>query len=282
MLRIMLNYCVVAAILLYASTICAAPELKLRTSTGYIPIPTQNCVRIFDTIQVIDTHKENNRYAWYRARPVMREYDNPVNATFTAEMPILYSITGYADSDTLFIPNDQCGTSYYARLPVKKWASMPCTVATPGLLTDIVPNSFQVSVRQNDSYLGYITELLNTPFILIPKLFGNRRHQTDMRIGADCAEMAIYGKRRQGFGYTYDGPRGIYAYLTPISYDSIFNGCIVHFGAQVSVVYQDLGNNGKLDPDDLLIQSYGTGCTIVPVRDCGFFGRTIKVFRWKE
>ena len=70
-------------------------------------------------------------------------------------------------------------------------------------------------------------------------------HQTDLRVCVDCAELAIYGKRRQGFNIPYCGPRGINNYLEEISPDSIFNGCIVHFGDQVDVIYSDEGVKGN-------------------------------------
>ncbi len=68
-----------------------------------------------------------------------------------------------------------------------------------------------VVYRKDDSYLGYLYELYNTPYI-----YGSKRikggHQSDLLVGSDCADLMVYGKRRQRgkkkFGYTYTG--GLY------------------------------------------------------------------------
>lgn len=56
---------------------------------------------------------------------------------------------------------------------------------------------FRVAVRMDDSYRGYLTELLNTPYI-----FGSEgregRHQADLLVGSDCADLTVYAARRSG------------------------------------------------------------------------------------
>jgi hypothetical protein len=73
----------------------------------------------------------------------------------------------------------------------------------------------QVAVRAGDDYLGLLQELRGTPFLVFPEEteFGN---QADLRVGADCAALAIYGRRRLGFNVPYGGPRGIVKYLSPL------------------------------------------------------------------
>ena len=134
----------------------------------------------------------------------------------------------------------------------------------------------------------------------------NGNHQTDDRLGSDCAAFATYGKRREGFDYRYLGPRGIYAYLEPL-YDELFYpsehgniyiyisesgtsveireeklqpGDILHFYEQVSVFYEDRGIEGLLDSEDILIQSWFNGPHFCTIRDNGFFGLPISVYRW--
>ena len=163
-------------------------------------------------------------------------------------------------------------------------------------------------VRPDDTYLGYLSELLNTPFIIAPMFSNNGLHQTDLRIGSDCAALAIYGKRRQGVGIPYAGPRGILKYLSPltptelqpVNYNStevyvdqqghtvkigdqgLQPGDIIHFGEQVAVFYQDNGIKGILDKDDYLFESYGNSPHITTLAQSGFYHKAIRVFRWAD
>lgn len=163
----------------------------------------------------------------------------------------------------------------------------------------------QVVIRKDDSYIGYLTELMNTPFILGPSRTPSGIHQTDSRMGCDCAAFAIYGKRREGFQVPYCGPQGIYCYLEDIAQselqpdrEGIYRdsagkpfyitikklapGDILHFKEQVSVFYKDMGILGVLDKDDLVIQSYGTGPYITTLEKNGFYGRKVRAMRWNS
>lgn len=165
----------------------------------------------------------------------------------------------------------------------------------------------QIVVRENDSYIGYIQELTRTPFVYVPKNVEGY-HQTDERVGSDCAEFAIYGMRRLGFNIPYVGPRGIYDYCNPIGngyvyvdkfseeglykdenlnhieigLDGLQEGDVLHFGEQVSVFYRDLGVEGVLDHNDLLIQSYIRGIEIIPIKESEFVDYPLKLIRFKS
>jgi hypothetical protein len=166
----------------------------------------------------------------------------------------------------------------------------------------------QIVRRKDDTYIGYLTELLNTPFIIAPMMTQYGYHETDIRMGSDCAAFAIYGKRRQGYRVPYCGPRGIYKYLSEIGkgplrskkafgteiyvnkdaqsvtvgVDGIERGDIVHFGDQVSVFYEDLGINGFLDKDDLLFQCYKDAPHVTSIANSGFYPKPIRTFKWKN
>ena len=131
-------------------------------------------------------------------------------------------------------------------------------------------------------------------------------HETDVRMGSDCAAFAIYGKRRQGYRVSYCGPRGIYKYLSEIGkgpvrsekalnteiyankdtqsvkvgVDGIERGDIVHFGDQVSVFYEDLGVKGFLDKDDLLFQCYKDAPHVTSILNSGFYNKPLRIFKW--
>lgn len=166
----------------------------------------------------------------------------------------------------------------------------------------------QVAVRTDDTYIGYLMELINTPFIMTPRLTPEGHHQTDDRLGTDCAGLAVYGRRRMGFRVQYLGPSGITAYLdslgdgqfTPgtvsgialyldgggnpmdVGEGGLLPGDILHFRAQVSVFFSDRGTTGVLDPEDLVIQSWFDGPHICTIRENGFFPRPLRVYRWRE
>ena len=70
-------------------------------------------------------------------------------------------------------------------------------------------NTLEIVVRRDDTYVGYATELIGVPFVFWPKeVVGG--HQTDLRMGADCAATVIYGKRRMGSSWLFR-PEGIVA-----------------------------------------------------------------------
>lgn len=165
----------------------------------------------------------------------------------------------------------------------------------------------QVAVRGGDDYLGYLEEMLGTPFLMAPRLTPGGSHQADSRLGCDCAGLAVYGRRRMGREVEYLGPRGLDRYLEPLFPDpllpdslspAIFRGPegdslpvgpgglmpgdIVHFGEQVSVFARDLGAGGVFDSEDLLLQSWFDGTGYRTVRECGFFRRPLRVYRWAE
>ncbi len=200
-------------------------------------------------------------------QPLFPSYENLPNL---ARIDYLADILGEGP-DTLRLRADRVGVQYLALWPGRELMSLD-TVLEPTVV---------LRVRRDDSYLGYLTEMIGVPFVLPPRRFPDGGHQTDLGLGVDCAELAIYGRRRQGHKVPYVGPQGIYYYLRPIRPDSLFEGCVVHFGGQVSVLYRDLGRAGQLDAEDLLIQSYETWVRIVSWRESGWYRREWEGFMWR-
>ncbi|HWU90793.1 MAG TPA: hypothetical protein VN253_26185, partial [Kofleriaceae bacterium] len=64
-----------------------------------------------------------------------------------------------------------------------------------GGLTDAV---LRVSIRRDDTFLGYMTELYNQPYIWASEGLSPETHQSERLEGADCADLMIYGQRRLG------------------------------------------------------------------------------------
>jgi hypothetical protein len=155
-------------------------------------------------------------------------------------------------------------------------------VMTPGLEAikygGLKPEVMRVTFRRDDSYLGFVSELINTPYI-----FGSAgpdgRNQSDLLIGADCADLAVYGRRRMGKKTEYTSSyaidkqapekfRAVSASESgtvvdaggkPIAFGDkgVRVGDVIHFpgSRHVGVLYEDVAPLGVLDSGDLMIHT---------------------------
>jgi hypothetical protein len=207
-------------------------------------------------------------------------------------------ITVESTETTFVIPDEngvlpEAGTFYIT-------AEATDTISTTEPPHHEILNTVQISLRPDDSYIGYLYELLNTPFIMAPRTTPGGFNQADSRLGTDCAGLAVYGRRRMGDTTVhYLGPRGILRYLENISPDEYHltgnvytsqsgdtalapeRGDILHFRSQVSIFLEDRGIPGILDTEDLLIQSWFNGTHICRIQDNGFTDYPLKLYSWK-
>jgi len=162
-----------------------------------------------------------------------------------------------------------------------------------------------VAYRPDDSPLGFLHELFNTPYIYGSKTIRGG-HQADLLVGSDCADFAVYGKRRQRgkekFGYTYTGGLSrLASRRTPVirGEDGIYldrkgkpltcgPGQAVRPGdllnlpsGHVVVLYRDDGD-GALDDGDLVAHTLLREPEIVPLRLCRWPVHKADVLRLKE
>lgn len=214
--------------------------------------------------------KAQGQIDWVRFLPYLKEYDNISQKL----APIHYHIESYGvDKQEISFTTLSPGTYLFGQAPDTGLSIL----ATQALhLTE--SNIIQLVIRQDDTYLGYLTEMLQTPFILPPKRI-RHGYQTDLHIGTDCAELAIYGRRRMGYAVPYVGPRGIGEYLEEA--DSVFAGAVLHFGFQVSVLYEDRGIIGVIDEADLLIHAYHHLVHIVTFGETDLWKKTFRLMQWK-
>lgn len=251
-------------------------------------------------------HPLGETVEWQLLIPVPFHYGNIQPGTTMVDT-LLYAVfphAGLSDAVTL-IPGEngvpEVGTFYLG------WGLSPgdtLRLVNPPHRT--LENTIQISLRPDDSYIGYLYELFNTPFLMAPRRTPDGSHQSDSRLGTDCAGLAVYGKRRQGGLMGYFGPGGITEYLLPLEtepYRPVFDGetwvyrntgnsaaavgggglqpgDILHFGEQVSVFLEDRGVPGVLDSGDLLIQCWFTGPHVCTMEDNGFFGSKVRLYRW--
>ena len=251
---------------------------------------------------------------WSRAKPTYKKggYDNVENApkdrfaVYKDDIP--YAVEPLPIGASLIVlgdvaPSNASGTYYIKALTSPAERSEFRTTSAIHKENDFL----QVVVRPDDSYLGYARELWGTPFIMCPKKMENGLHQTDERVGSDCAELAIYARRRMGFPVPYCGPKGLYPYLEPVV-SGLFTrkkdsaevlmvsgkgetvavgdgglnpGDLLHYGTQVAVFYEDVGVIGLLDGADIVLQSYGeTPHFSTLLENEKIFGG-FQIFRWK-
>jgi hypothetical protein len=95
------------------------------------------------------------------------------------------------------------------------------TLASPGAEAvdgfGIQDRVHRVSVRRDDSTIGWLTS-----FFLVPEVFGSAgpgaNHQTERRVGADCADVLVGARRAQGFrNVAYTNVLGLPRYATPVA-----------------------------------------------------------------
>lgn len=146
---------------------------------------------------------------------------------------------------------------------------------------------FQIAVRRDDSYVGYLTELLGVPFVYGPGPTAEG-HQTDLRKGADCVALVIYGRRRQGQRVPYVAPPRLYSYAEKIgdrgcvAGTRIREGDILHFGFQTAVVAEDKEPRGRLDDNDMIVHSYHGVAELRAFSQLPYRRAFFDILRWRR
>ena len=200
--------------------------------------------------------------------------------------------------DLAAIPELSLGTYQIA------WGNQPDEYCSfnPLFLED---NIIQIVVRKDDTFLGYLLEHINNPFIYTPLRNSNGLNQVDNNLGCDCVSLITYGLRRMGYNTPYSNPQSIGGYISTketqsyqpeylsnevyiyknsnnesyeIKDGAIEKGIIISFREQISALYEDRGIIGILDSEDLLIQSWFDGPLIVSIKENGFWGYPLKVY----
>lgn len=164
-----------------------------------------------------------------------------------------------------------------------------------GGVTDDV---FRVSIRRDDSYLGFLTEMYGQPYIWASAGTTDRAHQSEHLEGSDCADFVVYGKRRMGgaLPYVWTGALPQHAKLlaagerddSGIYRDKAGNalpftkiGDLVLFPRHVGVLAVDRGTLGVLDDQDLMMHTLFDSPKEQPIADSGYADKPVELRRWK-
>lgn len=162
-----------------------------------------------------------------------------------------------------------------------------------GGLTDAV---MRVSIRTDDTYLGYLTEMFGQPYIWASAGRTDRTHQSERLEGSDCADFVIYGARRMGLNLPYTwtgalpkvtrllgggtrGEDGVYrdARGAPVPFTAV--GDVVLFPRHVGVLTRDRGTPGVLDDQDLMMHTLFDSPKEEPIADSGYAHTRVEVRR---
>lgn len=142
-------------------------------------------------------------------------------------------------------------------------------------------NGLEIVIRRDDTYVGYVSELIGVPFVFWPKMT-TQGHQTDLRLAADCVATVVYGKRRMGNQVYYLAPKALKRYLEPVAEGSMKVGDVLHFEFQTAVLSQDLSPFGQLSDNDWVIHSYHGLVEEKEFQDLPYSKQPHTVYRWRD
>lgn len=164
-----------------------------------------------------------------------------------------------------------------------------------GGLTDAV---MRVSIRRDDTFLGYMTELYNQPYIWASSGSTEDTHQSERLEGSDCADLMIYGQRRLGNRLPYTWTGGLPSVTTLLGAgarggDGIYRdargaplafpraGDLLLFPRHVGALAADRGTPGILDDQDIMMHTLFDSPREQPIADSGYADRPVEVRRFR-
>ena len=297
-----------------AVTLYAAVEVESGgTRTIYSDAPTLELDGKRVTAQQL-AHAPRIALAWNRIEPTEANISNGDGPTFHFET-IEYRATAIASSANLTSISADVRPTLIAdhgggvgtmrfQLTVTQGdrvLSTPGSEARRGKgsggLTDAVA---RVSIRTDDSYLGYLTEMYGQPYIWASAGLSEKSHQSERLEGSDCADFVVYGARRMGANIPYmwtgalptvtkllapggtRGEDGVYRDVrgTPLPFTRA--GDMVLFPRHVGVLTEDRGQIGILDDQDLMMHTLFDSPKQQAIADSGYADRPVEVRRFKQ
>ena len=164
-----------------------------------------------------------------------------------------------------------------------------------GGLTDAV---HRVSLRRDDTYLGFLTEMFGQPYIWASAGSTDRTHQSERLEGSDCADFVVYGARRMGKKVPYVWTGGLAKYTRSLARgtlgdDGVYRdarghaltftrvGDLILFPRHVGVLVEDRGTKGVLDQDDVMMHTLFDSPKEQPIADSGYADKPVELRRWR-
>jgi hypothetical protein len=251
--------------------------------------------------------------AWQRIEPTTASMSNTQSGAFKFE-PIEYRVTTIDDSanQTSLVADvrptlttdhgDGVGTMRYQLVVTQG----DITHQSPGIdarrgrgsggLTDAVT---RVTIRRDDTFLGYLTEMYGQPYIWASAGLSDKSHESEHLEGSDCADLMVYGARRMGKNVAYTwtgglpsitklvagsgtrGEDGVYRDSAgkPLPFTAV--GDLVLFPRHVGALAQDRGTLGVLDDQDLMLHTLFDSPKEQAIADSGYADKPVELRRWK-
>jgi hypothetical protein len=164
-----------------------------------------------------------------------------------------------------------------------------------GGLTDDV---MRVSIRRDDTYLGYLTEMFGQPYVWASAGITDATHQSERLEGSDCADFVVYGARRAGKSYAYTWTGGLPDITKLLAAgtrgsDGIFRdksgkalpftrvGDLILFPRHVGVLVEDRGTIGVLDDKDIIMHTLFDTPRELPIADSGYADTAVELRRFR-
>jgi cell wall-associated NlpC family hydrolase len=252
------------------------------------------------------------RLSWFKVEPTVENMSNEASGAFRYET-IPYDETEVeawrdrgavrADVHPTLTPDrgGGLGTMRYKLVASRGGLSR----ATPGVEAKrgkgaggLAESVHRVSIRRDDSYLGWLTEMYGQPYIWASAGANAKTHQSERLEGADCADFVTYGWRRLGHDVPYTWTGGL-PKLTrklaagQLAADGVVRdgrgrpvaftkpGDLVLFPRHVGVLVRDAGQIGVLDADDVIVHALFASPHEVRLADSGYGDRPLELRRWK-
>ena len=249
---------------------------------------------------------------WKKIEPVEKTMSNTASGSFKFE-PIAYRATPMpaasgvasiaADVHPTLTPDhgNGVGTMRFQIVVTQDGRTIPSAGidarrgrGSGGLSDDV----HRVTIRTDDSYLGYLTEMYGQPYIWASAGTTTTTHQSERLEGSDCADFVVYGMRRMGksLAYTWTGdlPKvtrhlaaghrakdGVYRDPRGDALPFTRAGDLILFPRHVGVLTKDNPPLGILDDGDLMMHTYFDTPKQVPIADSGYADTATELRRWK-
>lgn len=249
------------------------------------------------TLEAVLRGAKAEHLQWFKLEPTTESTDNTTPSFHFADIAYVETeLTSCADQSRCEVDVAPTKLAPVSALPgvgtmafkVTVRTTDGATLSTPGLETTkyggLTKSTFRVTLRRDDSLIGYASELLNTPYI-----FGSAgpdgRNQSDLLIGSDCADLVIYARRRSGKPATYTSSYDIDRQAPPLKPTQRARaGDLVHFPSSrhVAILFEDRDPKGEVTEDDLILHTCWAPPTVQRLGDTNCASTPYRVLRFPE
>lgn len=284
--------------LLLRLSLGTAPQL-LSSVDGAAPTAASKYVRLGQMV-TLSARAGEGELRWYRLDPVDDAVDN-TQPRFAFKQLRYARVELEACRNARQCPHE-VAFAHLARSPVAGTGTTTFVLevesaagarqATPGedarVFGGLGPQVHRVTFRRDDSYVGHLTELFGTPYIFGSSGVG-AQHQTDLLIGSDCADLAVYGQRRLGRKVPYVSTWTISDHAplqavveAPGQRVAAKEGDLLLFPRtrHVGVLYEDRPPKGVLGEEDLLLHTCWAKPTVEALSETGCASWPVRILRF--